>query len=175
RRLAGAPRPPDPGARRLPGRLPGLRRARQRQREGPSPVVPQVERRRMLLDPRPAVPPRARRGCAYIQATDRGLRGHGPRWGVPGRREPRRWPGSRAGDGRHRALGGVGRPRPAGGCQWRDLMHLGIFAKTFPRPTIEETLDAIADRGLTHVQFNMSCVGLPTLPERIEEEYCRSI
>ena len=54
-------------------------------------------------------------------------------------------------------------------------MHLGIFAKTFPRPTLEETLDAIADRGLTHVQFNLSCVGLPTLPQRIEEEYCRSI
>jgi sugar phosphate isomerase/epimerase len=54
-------------------------------------------------------------------------------------------------------------------------MHLGIFAKTFPRPTIEETLDAIADRGLTHVQFNMSCAGLPTLPERIHEDFCRSI
>jgi sugar phosphate isomerase/epimerase len=48
-------------------------------------------------------------------------------------------------------------------------MHLGIFAKTFPRPTLEEALDAIADRGLTHVQFNMSCCGLPTLPERIDE------
>jgi sugar phosphate isomerase/epimerase len=53
-------------------------------------------------------------------------------------------------------------------------MHLGIFAKTFPRPTLEETLDAIA-RALTHVQFNMSCVGLPTLPERIDEDYCRAI
>ena len=49
-------------------------------------------------------------------------------------------------------------------------MHLGIFAKTFPRPTLEETLDAVAGHGLTHVQFNMSCVGLPTLPERIDEE-----
>jgi sugar phosphate isomerase/epimerase len=54
-------------------------------------------------------------------------------------------------------------------------MHLGIFAKTFPRPTIEETLDAIADRGLTHVQFNMSCAGLPRLPERIHEDFCRSM
>jgi sugar phosphate isomerase/epimerase len=51
-------------------------------------------------------------------------------------------------------------------------MHLGIFAKTFPRPTFEETLDAIADRGLTHVQFNMSCTGLPTLPERVDENHC---
>ena len=29
-------------------------------------------------------------------------------------------------------------------------MQLGIFAKTFPRPTLEETLDAVADHGLTH-------------------------
>lgn len=49
-------------------------------------------------------------------------------------------------------------------------MHLGIFAKTFPRPTLEATLDAIANRGLTHVQFNMSCCGLPTLPRRIDED-----
>jgi sugar phosphate isomerase/epimerase len=51
-------------------------------------------------------------------------------------------------------------------------MHLGIFAKTFSRPTFEVTLDAIADRGLTHVQFNMSCAGLPTLPERLDEDLC---
>jgi sugar phosphate isomerase/epimerase len=51
-------------------------------------------------------------------------------------------------------------------------MHLGIFARTFPRPTLEGTLDAIADRGLTHVQFNMSCAGLPTLPERADEDHC---
>ena len=28
---------------------------------------------------------------------------------------------------------------------------------------------------LTHVQFNMSCAGMPTLPDRIEEDFCRSI
>ena len=49
-------------------------------------------------------------------------------------------------------------------------MHLGIFAKTFPRPTLEETLDAVVDHGLAHVQFNMSCAGLPTLPETLDEE-----
>ena len=52
-------------------------------------------------------------------------------------------------------------------------MHLGIFAKTFPRPTLEETLDAVADHGLTHVQFNMSCMGLPTLPDELDEELVR--
>jgi sugar phosphate isomerase/epimerase len=51
-------------------------------------------------------------------------------------------------------------------------MHLGIFAKTFPRPSLDATLDAIAERGLTHVQFNLSCAGLPTLPERLDEDLC---
>jgi sugar phosphate isomerase/epimerase len=54
-------------------------------------------------------------------------------------------------------------------------MQLGIFAKTFVRPKFEEALDALASYGLTHVQFNMSCVGLPTLPDRIDEDLCRSI
>jgi sugar phosphate isomerase/epimerase len=54
-------------------------------------------------------------------------------------------------------------------------MHLGIFAKTFVRPTLEETLDAIATHGLTHVQFNLSCLGLPTLPERIDSGLCDRI
>jgi sugar phosphate isomerase/epimerase len=47
-------------------------------------------------------------------------------------------------------------------------MRLGIFAKTFPRPTFAETLGAVASHGLRCVQFNFSCVGLPTLPEMIE-------
>lgn len=47
-------------------------------------------------------------------------------------------------------------------------MRLGIFAKTFPRPTVEQTLDAVAGLGLTCVQFNMSCAGLPPMPESIE-------
>ena len=47
-------------------------------------------------------------------------------------------------------------------------MQLGIFAKTFPRRTFSETLDAVASHGLRCIQFNFSCVGLPTLPERIE-------
>lgn len=46
-------------------------------------------------------------------------------------------------------------------------MDLGIFAKTFPRPTLEETLNAVVAHGLKHVQFNLSCVGLPTLPTEL--------
>jgi sugar phosphate isomerase/epimerase len=48
-------------------------------------------------------------------------------------------------------------------------MELGIFAKTFSRPTVEELLQAAASYGLASVQFNMACVGLPTLPEQVDE------
>jgi sugar phosphate isomerase/epimerase len=47
-------------------------------------------------------------------------------------------------------------------------MVLGIFAKTFPRRSFGESLDAVASYGLHCIQFNFSCVGLPTLPEAIE-------
>jgi sugar phosphate isomerase/epimerase len=47
-------------------------------------------------------------------------------------------------------------------------MQLGVFAKTFPRPTFAETLDAIAAHGLRTIQFNFSCIGLPTLPDSID-------
>ena len=63
--------------------------------------------------------------------------------------------------------------RRARGCERRRLMQLGIFAKTFPRPTLEETLDAVAAHGLTQVQFNMSCMGLATLPDRLDEGLVR--
>lgn len=48
------------------------------------------------------------------------------------------------------------------------MIHLGIFAKTFPRPTFEAVLDEVAALQLRCVQFNFACVGLPTLPETIE-------
>jgi sugar phosphate isomerase/epimerase len=51
-------------------------------------------------------------------------------------------------------------------------MELGIFAKTFPRPTLEQTLDAVVSHGLTHIQFNMSCMGLATLPDKLDEGSC---
>lgn len=47
-------------------------------------------------------------------------------------------------------------------------MELGIFARTFARPSVEATLDAVAAHGLNCVQFNLACAGLPTLPEVIE-------
>jgi sugar phosphate isomerase/epimerase len=54
-------------------------------------------------------------------------------------------------------------------------MLLGIFAKTFVRPTLQETLDAVQSHGLHCVQFNMTCAGLPTLPDHIGPGLCRLI
>ncbi len=51
-------------------------------------------------------------------------------------------------------------------------MELGIFAKTFPRATLEQTLDAVVAHGLTQIQFNMSCMGLATLPDKLDEGSC---
>jgi sugar phosphate isomerase/epimerase len=52
---------------------------------------------------------------------------------------------------------------------------IGIFAKTFPRPTLEENLDAVRGHGLSVVQYNLACAGLPSLPERIEPALARRI
>lgn len=47
-------------------------------------------------------------------------------------------------------------------------MQIGIFAKTFVRPTLKETLDAVTRHGIYCVQFNFACVGMPSLPDRID-------
>jgi len=46
-------------------------------------------------------------------------------------------------------------------------MEIGIFSKTFPRKTLDATLDAVRTHGLKYVQFNMACVGLAPMPEEI--------
>lgn len=48
-------------------------------------------------------------------------------------------------------------------------MDIGIFPKTFARPTLEATLDAVAAHGLRWVQFNMESVGLIDMPDQIPE------
>ena len=48
-------------------------------------------------------------------------------------------------------------------------MEPGVFAKTFVRPTLEATLDAVAAHGLSWVQFNLACAGLPSLPDEIPD------
>jgi sugar phosphate isomerase/epimerase len=54
-------------------------------------------------------------------------------------------------------------------------MQLGIFAKTFVRPTIEANLDAVRDAGFSCVQYNLACAGLPTLPDELDELICERI
>ena len=46
-------------------------------------------------------------------------------------------------------------------------MRLGIFARTFSRPTVEGVFDAVREHQLDCVQFNMACAGLQTLPDDI--------
>ena len=52
---------------------------------------------------------------------------------------------------------------------------IGIFAKTFRRPTPEENLDAVRSHDLDVVQYNLACAGLSSLPERIEPRLARQI
>ena len=47
-------------------------------------------------------------------------------------------------------------------------MEIGIFAKTFDRPSLEETFDAVRAAGTGSVQFNMVCAGLPSMPDEID-------
>ena len=54
-------------------------------------------------------------------------------------------------------------------------MKPGIMVKTFSRPTLGEMLDAVVAHGLDCVQFNYSCVGLPTIPDSIEPGLARRI
>ncbi len=54
-------------------------------------------------------------------------------------------------------------------------MQLGIFARTFVRPTLEGVLDAVRDHDLKTVQFNMSCAGVESLPNRIDPHLCDRI
>lgn len=54
-------------------------------------------------------------------------------------------------------------------------MQLGIHVNTFRRPTLEAILDAVAGHKLTCVHFNMAAAGVPSMPERIEDELCDRI
>ena len=49
----------------------------------------------------------------------------------------------------------------------RAALRLGVFAKTFVRPTVEATLDAVLKHDLECVQFNFSCAGMSSLPDQI--------
>jgi sugar phosphate isomerase/epimerase len=46
-------------------------------------------------------------------------------------------------------------------------MRLGIFAKTFSRPDLASTLDAVVASGLDTMQFNLALTGGPSMPDAI--------
>jgi sugar phosphate isomerase/epimerase len=48
------------------------------------------------------------------------------------------------------------------------MMQPGIFAKTFVRPTLAQTLDAIVAHRLRYTQFNLACAGLPSMPDQLD-------
>ncbi len=54
-------------------------------------------------------------------------------------------------------------------------MELGIFARTYARPTLEAVLDAVRAQGLAQVQFNLAGVGLPTVPETLPDDVCQRV
>ena len=54
-------------------------------------------------------------------------------------------------------------------------MDLGICAKTFSRPSLTQTLDAVRDSGLLAMQFNMALAGGPSLPDEIPAELASRI
>ncbi|MEZ4862315.1 MAG: sugar phosphate isomerase/epimerase [Caldilineaceae bacterium] len=46
-------------------------------------------------------------------------------------------------------------------------MEIGIFSRTFVRPTLGEVLDAVVGHGLHAVQFNLACAGLAEMPDEV--------
>ena len=54
-------------------------------------------------------------------------------------------------------------------------MQIGIMARTFVRPTLEETFDAVMNHGIHCIQFSFTCAGLPELPDHIDAGLCDRI
>jgi sugar phosphate isomerase/epimerase len=46
-------------------------------------------------------------------------------------------------------------------------MRLGIFAKTFPRPTLAAAFEAVVEHGLDVIQFNFATAGLAPMPAAV--------
>jgi len=54
-------------------------------------------------------------------------------------------------------------------------MQLGIYSKTFDRPTLGEALDAVKASGLDCVQFNLLSANVPTLPDQLDASVVENI
>lgn len=54
-------------------------------------------------------------------------------------------------------------------------MQIGIMSGTFSRSTLEEELDAVANQGLSCMQFDLSSAGIYPVPDHVDEEVCDRI
>lgn len=54
-------------------------------------------------------------------------------------------------------------------------MQLGIFAKTFPGSDPLQVLSAVRASGFAATQFNLACVGLPSMPDVVSPEAIAAI
>ena len=54
-------------------------------------------------------------------------------------------------------------------------MKIGIFAKTFDRKSVDETLAAVRGAGFACTQFNLSCAQLESMPDFVDDAVCKSI
>ena len=55
------------------------------------------------------------------------------------------------------------------------MIEIGIFEKTFRRPTFGETLDAVAAHGLRHIQLHLEAAGLEPMPLDVPDATRRTI
>ena len=55
------------------------------------------------------------------------------------------------------------------------MKGIGIFEKTFERPSFGATLDAVADHGLRHIQLHLEVVGLEPMPLEIPDTVVETI
>ena len=49
------------------------------------------------------------------------------------------------------------------------MINLGIFAKTYSRPTLDDILTQMCADGMRYTQFNMACMGLSSMPDEISD------
>jgi sugar phosphate isomerase/epimerase len=54
-------------------------------------------------------------------------------------------------------------------------MQIGLMDGTIKRPTLEETLDAVAAHGIHAMQTNLGRVGIPEQPEQLDIEGCANV
>ncbi len=55
------------------------------------------------------------------------------------------------------------------------MIEAGIFARTFQRPSVAEVCKAAKESGFKIIHFNMSCAGLPAMPDEIPKKVIKEI